>query len=79
MLPSNYVSFCPFLGTWDGFPVSLKKKIFFNVDLFLKERDRVGLGEGQRERETQNPKQAPGSEPSAQSPTRGSNSRTARS
>ena len=31
-----------------------------------------------RERETQNPKQAPGSEPSAQSPTRGSNSRTAK-
>ena len=36
-------------------------------------------GEGQRERETQNPKQAPGSEPSAQSLTRGSNPRTARS
>ena len=34
-------------------------------------------GEGQRERETQNRKQAPGSEPSAQSLTRGSNSRTA--
>ena len=30
------------------------------------------MGEGQRERETQNPKQGPGSEPSAQSPTRGS-------
>ena len=30
-------------------------------------------GEGQRERETQNPKQAPGSELSAQSPMRGSN------
>ena len=30
-------------------------------------------GEGQRERETQNPKQAPGSELSAQSVTRGSN------
>ena len=35
--------------------------------------------EGQRDRETQNRKPAPGSEPSAQSPTRGSNSRTARS
>ena len=33
------------------------------------------MGEGQRERETQNGKQAPGSEPSAQSLTRGSNSR----
>ena len=32
-----------------------------------------------RERETQNPKQAPGSELSAQSPTQGSNSQTARS
>ena len=32
------------------------------------------MGEGQRERETQNRKQAPGSEPSAQSLTRGSNS-----
>ena len=36
-------------------------------------------GEGQRERETQNPKQAPGSDLSAQSPTRGSNSQTVRS
>ena len=36
-------------------------------------------GEGQREREMQNPKQAPGSELSAQSPMRGSNSQTARS
>ena len=42
-------------------------------------RDRAGAGEGQTEGETQDPKQAPGSEPSAQSPTRGSNSRTARS
>ena len=32
---------------------------------------------GGAERETQNRKQAPGSEPSAQSPMRGSNSRTA--
>ena len=37
------------------------------------------MGEGQRERETQNPKQVPGSELSAQSPTRGSNSRAVRS
>ena len=36
-------------------------------------------GEEQRERETQNLKQAPGSELSAQSPTRGLNSRTMRS
>ena len=37
------------------------------------------MGKGQRERETQNRKQAPGSEPSAQSPTRGSNPWTTRS
>ena len=37
------------------------------------------MGEGQRERETQNLKEAPGSELSAQSPTWGSNSQTARS
>ena len=36
-------------------------------------------GEGQRERETQNPKQAPGSKPSAQSPPWGSNPQTVRS
>ena len=30
--------------------------------IFEIERDRVLAGEGQRERETQNPKQAPGSE-----------------
>ena len=39
----------------------------------------MGEWEGQRERETQDPKQAPGSELSAQSPTRGSNSQTMRS
>ncbi|VFV22918.1 coagulation factor xi-like [Lynx pardinus] len=43
------------------------------------ERDRAWAGEGQREREAQKLKQAPGSELSAQSPTRGSNSRTVRS
>ena len=45
-----------------------------NVYLFLRERDRVCAGQGQRDRETQTPKQAPGSELSAQSPTWGSNS-----
>ena len=34
------------------------------------------MEKGQRERETQNPKQAPGSELSAQSPMRGSNPQT---
>ena len=52
---------------------------FRRLFIFGTERDRARTGEGQRERETQNRKQAPGSEPSAQSPTRGSNSRTARS
>uniref|UniRef100_A0A8C9JM33 Uncharacterized protein n=1 Tax=Panthera tigris altaica TaxID=74533 RepID=A0A8C9JM33_PANTA len=47
---------------------------FFNVYLFLRQRDR-----GQRERETQNLKRAPGSELSARGPTRGPNSRTVRS
>ena len=44
-----------------------------------RERDRVQVGEGQREGKTQNLKQIPGSELSAQSPTRGWNPRTARS
>ena len=38
----------------------------FNIYSFLRQRDKVRMGEGQRERETQNPKQAPGSELSAQ-------------
>ena len=41
--------------------------------------DRTRAGEGQKERETQNPKQAPDSELSAQSPTLGSNSWSVRS
>ena len=45
-----------------------------------RERDRAWVGQGaERERETQNQKQAPGSELSAQSPMQGSNSQTARS
>ena len=48
--------------------ILLTKKNFFNVYLFLRGR------EGQRERETQNPKEALGSELSAQSRTWGSNS-----
>ena len=47
--------------------------------MFLLLRDRARAGEGQRDRETQNPKQAPGSDLSAQSLTRGSNSQTTRS
>ena len=37
--------------------------------LFIFERDRARAGEGEGERETQNLKQAPGSELSAHSPT----------
>ena len=40
-----------------------------------RQTDRVQVGEG-RERETQTPKQAPGSELSAQSPMQGSDSQT---
>ena len=47
--------------------------------MFIFETERQSVsGEGaERERETQNAKEAPGSELSTQSPTRGSNSRTA--
>ena len=63
--------------------------IYFFIVLFLffltliyyweTERGRAWAREGQREEETQNPKQAPGSELSAQSLRQGSNSQTARS
>ena len=46
--------------------------------IYLGERNRVQVGEGPREKETQNPKQAPGSELSTECPMRGSNPRTAR-
>ena len=63
---------------------------FVNVYLFLRERERerergrdreteCELGKRQRKRETQNLKQAPGPELSAQSPTWGSNPQTVRS
>ena len=47
--------------------------------IFEGERDREQAGEGQRVRETQNPKQAPSSTLSALSPTWGLNSQTVRS
>ena len=47
--------------------------------IFERERDAARAGERQRERETQNTKQAPGSELSAQSPMRGWNSWALRS
>ena len=59
----------------------LLKKIFFNVYLFLTETetDRVRARKGQKERETQNLKQVPGSELSAQNPMQGLNSQAVRS
>ena len=57
----------------------IKKLLFFNMYLFLRDRDRAWAGEGERERKIQNPQQAPGSERSARSPTRGSNPQTGRS
>ena len=44
-----------------------------------RERERASRGGTERGRETQNPKQAPGSELSAQSPMRGWDLRTVRS
>ena len=46
----------------------LFKKIFFNIYSYF---ERVWVGEGQRERETQNPKQTSGSEPSSTEPDAG--------
>ena len=43
------------------------------IYLFLREREYTRGGGAERERETQNPKQAPGTELSAKSPTWGSN------
>ena len=54
-------------------------KIFFNIYLLLRQRETEHERGRVRERETQNLKQALGSELSAQSPTWGSNSWTARS
>ena len=52
---------------------------FFNVYLFLRQRETEHEQGRVRERKTQNQKQAPDSELSAQSPMQGSNSRTAKS
>ena len=54
-------------------------KIFFLMFSFEKDRVRATGGGTEGERDTQNPKQAPGSELSARSPTLGSNSPTVRS
>ena len=58
-------------------------KKFFLMFIFEREKESACTcasgGGAERERKTQTPKQAPGSEPSAQSPTQGSNSQTMRS
>ena len=59
--------------------LKIRNKIsFLKKCLFIFERERESkrerAGEGQREREIWNPKQGPGSELSAQSPTRSLNS-----
>ena len=62
----------PFFPSWSR----RKRSLVFYIYLVLRERVRAQVGEGLRAKETRNPKQAPGSEPSAQSPTRGSNQQT---
>ena len=54
-------------------------KFFYYIYLSLIEGDRTQVGKGQREKVTQNQKQAPGLELSAQGLTCGSNSQTVRS
>ena len=58
----NYKTFCDNQQRFNSF--------FFLMFIYFWERDRVWVGEG-RERETQNPKQVPGSALSAQSPDMG--------
>ena len=53
---------------------------FFKRLLIFERQEETEHEQGRsRERETQNPQRAPGSEPSAQSPTRGLNPQTVRS
>ena len=57
------------------YQVVYSEKLFFNVYLFFREKEeREQAGKRQREKETQNPKQGPVSELSAQSRTWGLNS-----
>ena len=64
-----------FQDVFSDMGIMLYRKAILNFLMFIYfwERQRVS-GKGQKERETQNPKQAPGSELSAQSPTWGSRS-----
>ena len=60
-------------------PSFIKKNFFTFIYFWETGRDRAQVGEGHRKIGTQNPKQAPDSELSAQSPTWGSNPQTVRS
>ena len=62
-------------GKWNWYYYTHLK--IFLMFIFERERQKVSGGGPKRERETQNPKQPSGSELSAQSPMRGSNSQTA--
>ena len=62
---------------WGG--TATFKKNFFNVYLFLRERERGCVCGGRAEKETQNLKQASGSALSVQSLIQGSNLQTTRS
>ena len=70
------LKYYPFLVWVAGSSV---RRFFFNIYLFLRQRETEHEWERVGKRETQNLKQAPGSERSAQSPTRGLNSRSVRS
>ena len=65
--------------TYSSMKTTFKNFLFFNVYLFLRQTETEHERGRVRERETQNLKQAPGSELSAQSLMRGLNSRTERS
>ena len=85
LMPTNCVVSCSILVTPEGIIQAKSTTLaffffnFFNVYLFLRERDTLSGSGGGAERETQNPKQALGSEMSAQSPMQGSHSQTMRS
>ena len=58
-------------GNYSNVSLTFKKNFFKRLLIFDRERDthRGQVGEGQKERDTQKLKQAPGSELSAQSPS----------
>ena len=76
---SEPVPDCPAGGTAPfGFSL-FSLTSFLSLFIFERERERTSGRGAEREREAQNLKQDPGSEPSAQSPTWGSNSQAVRS